>query len=77
MIKDFFLVLICIFVINGCTQQQTTSQTFKSYDCTKDCSGHQAGYAWAKSKGIDDVDDCGGNSQSFIEGCYAYVEDNY
>jgi hypothetical protein len=46
-------------------------------DCTIDCSGHEAGYAWAEEKGIDDAADCGGNSQSFIEGCEAYVEDNY
>lgn len=45
-------------------------------DCTMDCSGHEAGYAWAEENGIDDVDDCGGNSQSFLEGCEAYVEDN-
>lgn len=44
--------------------------------CTSDCSGHDAGYAWAEEKGIDDIDDCGGNSNSFIEGCEAYVEDN-
>lgn len=42
--------------------------------CTYDCSGHVAGYEWAERKEIMDIDDCGGKSQSFIEGCEAYVE---
>ena len=53
------------------------TQTFSGYDCTGDCSGHEAGYDWAEDKGITDIDDCGGNSNSFIEGCQAYVEENY
>lgn len=47
------------------------------YDCTEDCSGHEAGYEWAEENDIDDVDDCSGNSNSFIEGCQSYVEENY
>jgi hypothetical protein len=43
------------------------------YGCTADCSGHKAGYAWAERHDIDDPDDCGGNSDSFIEGCRAYA----
>jgi hypothetical protein len=53
------------------------AQTFGSYPCTQDCSGHQAGYDWAEKKDIDSIDNCGGNSQSFIEGCYDYVKENY
>lgn len=49
------------------------TQTFGDYECTEDCSGHQAGYDWAAEQGIEDPDDCGGNSQSFIEGCEAYA----
>jgi hypothetical protein len=49
--------------------------TFHGYDCTEDCSGHEAGYEWAELHDIDDPDDCGGNSQSFIEGCQAYAEE--
>jgi hypothetical protein len=51
-------------------------QFFENLDkpCTGDCSGHTAGFKWAEQKGIDDIDDCGGNSNSFIEGCEAYVE---
>lgn len=48
---------------------------FGGYPCTIDCSGHEAGYAWAEQKGIDDPDNCGGRSQSFIEGCMAYAEE--
>lgn len=50
--------------------------TFMGYRCKSDCSGHRAGYAWAERNDIDDVDDCTGRSQSFIEGCMAYVEEN-
>lgn len=51
-------------------------QYFGDYPCTDDCSGHVAGYEWAREKGIADPDDCGGNSQSFIEGCMQYAEEN-
>jgi|HubBroStandDraft_5_1064220.scaffolds.fasta_scaffold520303_1 hypothetical protein len=51
------------------------SATFHGYDCTQDCSGHEAGYQWAEEQGIEDPEDCGGNSQSFIEGCQAYAEE--
>lgn len=51
-------------------------KTFGRYDCTRDCSGHQAGYDWAERKGITDPDDCGGRSRSFIEGCRAYAREN-
>ena len=51
--------------------------TFHGYECTEDCSGHEAGYEWAENNDISDTYDCDGNSQSFIEGCEAYVEENY
>jgi hypothetical protein len=43
--------------------------------CTENCSGSEAGYDWAEQKGIVDPNDCGGNSDSFIEGCMAYVQE--
>jgi hypothetical protein len=46
-----------------------------SYVCTQDCSGHEAGFAWARENDVNDSSECGGNSQSFIEGCEAFVED--
>jgi hypothetical protein len=49
--------------------------TFHGDSCTVDCSGHKAGYDWAERHDIDDEDNCGGNSESFIEGCKAYVRE--
>lgn len=34
--------------------------------------GHYAGYEWAQD---NEVDSCGGNSDSFIEGCEEYVNE--
>jgi len=48
--------------------------TFDGYECTADCSGHQAGYDWAEQNDIDDEDACDTPSQSFNEGCQSYVE---
>jgi hypothetical protein len=50
--------------------------TYQGDGCTEDCSGHDAGYEWAEDNGIDDPDNCGGNSWSFEEGCRAYAEEN-
>ena len=49
--------------------------TFSDYPCTIDCSGHETGYEWAEENSIDDPDDCVGKSNSFIEGCESYVEE--
>ena len=49
--------------------------TSDNWDCTGDCSGHNAGFEWAEENGIEDPDDCGGNSDSFIEGCQAYANE--
>lgn len=46
-----------------------------NYVCTEDCSGHEAGFAWAQANDVADASDCGGNSQSFIEGCEAFAEE--
>lgn len=54
-----------------------TPKHFHWYECTSDCSWHEAWYDWAERKWIDDIDDCSGNSQSFIEWCVAYVEENF
>ena len=45
-----------------------------SAECTVDCSGHEAGFEWAKEEGVTDSSECGGKSDSFIEGCEAYAE---
>jgi len=51
-------------------------KTFHGYECTEDCSGHEAGYEWAEENNISDENDCDGNSASFIEGCIIYVREN-
>ena len=45
------------------------------YVCTDDCSGHEAGFAWAQENDIEDAGDCGGYSMSFIEGCEAFAQE--
>jgi hypothetical protein len=48
-------------------------------DCTVDtvdCAAHEAGYEWASLNSVDSVDDCSGKSDSFVEGCQAYVAEN-
>ena len=55
-------------------EMQPRVNTFMGYPCTDDCSGHKAGYAWAEDNDITNPDDCGGNSNSFIEGCMAWAE---
>ncbi|MBU1091892.1 hypothetical protein KKA27_03475 [Patescibacteria group bacterium] len=53
-----------------------SSPSYDTYGCTQDCSGHDAGWNWAEEHGITEPEDCGGKSQSFIEGCEAYAEEN-
>ena len=49
--------------------------TYAGFNCTVDCLGHEAGYRWAEQNSIDDEDYCpDGDSESFHEGCIAYVE---
>jgi hypothetical protein len=50
--------------------ERYTNQVEEPSNPYDDGSGHSAGYEWAEE---NDVDDCGGNSQSFIEGCEEYV----
>ena len=48
---------------------------FKGKRCTDDCSGHLAGYKWAAQFGATKEEICIGKSESFQEGCIAYVDD--
>jgi hypothetical protein len=63
----------------GDAESSETNPKFAGYDCTADCSGHEAGYKWAEEHDISDGDDCDeagehSNSPSFAEGCHAYVD---
>lgn len=91
-VKNVFWILVAVFLLYTCNKKDSPPKTYNTYtypapisrpnlqfgiyDCTVDCSGHQAGYDWAERHSIDDEDDCTGNSQSFIEGCKQYVEEN-
>lgn len=39
------------FVEQGVAEEQLDELTFKGSPCTKDCSGHRAGYEWSRRKG--------------------------
>ena len=70
-----FFVLVALFLSASPPAAFPQDRTFGGYDCTVDCSGHKAGYEWAEQNNISDESGCNGNSQSFEEGCKAYVED--
>ena len=56
-------------------EDQTYEDVMGSDECTEDCSGHNAGWEWAKKNEMLNPDDCSGDSESFIEGCKAYGEE--
>ncbi|MFZ1007838.1 MAG: hypothetical protein WAN65_13430 [Candidatus Sulfotelmatobacter sp.] len=56
-------------------EDQSYEDVMGSDECTQDCSGHNAGWEWAKKNQMLNPDDCGGDSESFIEGCKAYGEE--
>lgn len=67
---------------DGCNQyvkqNYTGYQTFGGYECTEDCSWHEAWYEWAEEHDISDSSDCESiGSSSFGEGCQTYVDENY
>lgn len=69
MIRALLLSVLTIFLL----PQSVVADTFDGYECTDDCSGHQAGYDWAEEHGIDDDSSCSTASNSFNEGCESYV----
>lgn len=50
------------------------AEYFYGYECEGDCEGHEAGFDWAKENNIQYSTDCTGNSDSFVEGCEAWIE---
>jgi len=58
------------------TTNSETVREFGGYECTSDCSGHEAGYDWAYDNDVCDTEFDGGNSESFAEGVRAYSEEN-
>lgn len=62
-------------------EDNTEPLEFHGYDCTDDCSGHEAGYDWADEKDIcseyESGDEYSGSySNSFNKGVTAYIEEN-
>jgi hypothetical protein len=50
--------------------------TFGGLPCTDDCSGHLAGFRWAKQQRVKERSTCwggGSTSKSFSEGCEFYL----
>ena len=52
----------------------TYQDHFGTSDCNDDCSGHEAGFAWAQENDVTDPEYCGGKSRSFVEGCQAFAQ---
>lgn len=67
-------MLFAIVLLLG--SASATAATFDGYECTDDCSGHQAGYDWAEQNDVDDESSCSTPSASFNQGCESYVEEN-
>ena len=65
-----------LLLLLTCASLSANAQTFRGYECTQDCSGHRAGYAWAKNKRITVESYCTSRSNSFNEGCEAYVKES-
>lgn len=54
----------------------TYSEVEGSEGCTFDCSGHDAGYEWARDNEVCDTEYTDGNSESFDEGVRSWAENN-
>jgi hypothetical protein len=46
-----------------------TELTFYGSPCTKDCSGHRAGWNWSNFYSVNNPEQCNGSSDSFNKGC--------
>ena len=75
--KKLILLLFISLSLLGCSNSNNYSSyeedEEQGYDTGNPYSsgtGHYAGYEWAEEKGVSS---CGGNSQSFIEGCEEYL----
>ncbi len=66
---------------DGCNEYvkeyYTGHKTFYGYECTEDCSGHEAGYSWAEKNNVKNKRECESHSTSFTKGCLIYLEQNY
>jgi hypothetical protein len=88
--RAHWIYLFGVFALSGCSyapsyqqasedaHEQAAELTYLDVgsrsDCTDDCSGHEAGFEWARENGVTQTWDCPsrGNS-SFLEGCEAFA----
>ena len=75
MMRALLLVPVAFTLIDAPAATTNVPMTFRDYACTQNCSGHVAGYNWARKKAIKSAADCNGHSQSFKEGCIARVNE--
>ena len=68
------LTILCLGIAT--LPSSSEAKSFHGENCTQDCSGHKAGYEWARKKHITTKEQCGGKSNSFVEGCRSWVEEN-
>ena len=70
------ILVACAIIIVACAIiSSAQARSFGGYECTEDCSGHAAGYEWAKRNGITDPSDCPmARSPSLGEGCRVYAD---
>jgi hypothetical protein len=61
--------------VRAAMQGRTYEDVEGKAGCTKDCSGHNAGFAYAQKNAITDPSGCEGKSDSFVEGCQAYGQE--
>ena len=64
-----------IFQIGTVNEDQLNELMYKGYRCTKDCSGHAAGYRWSDDRDITDPNLCPYSNNSFWEGCLAHTDE--
>lgn len=63
------------WIKSQCVDEAGTGLFWRTYPCTKDCSGHQAGDQWAQRRGIKNPAQCPlGKSNSWWEGCKSEAE---
>jgi len=57
----------------GDEAETPAAPTFGGHPCAVDCSGHAAGFLWARDRGKTNIFDCyDGGSRSFQDGCTTY-----
>lgn len=72
------MILLTACAVHPAQAQSYSSgqMMFHGYACPEDdCSGHEAGYAWAQEQNILLGDDCANPSAAAVEGCLAWVEE--